>query len=78
MNREDILDRVKAILEEHFSIAPARVTQDATFRGTLAMDSLDIVDFVFFLQQAFALKDTLQDYADLATVEQLVAYLKPE
>jgi acyl carrier protein len=76
MTEDQILQKIKAILAENFSIPNEKVTAEATFRGTLGMDSLDIVDFIFFLQQGFGIKDTLEDYRELHTVQKLVGYIK--
>ena len=75
MTRDEILGKIKGILAENFSIPEAKVTGAATFRGALGMDSLDIVDFIFFLQQGFGIKDTLEDYRELHTVDKLVEYI---
>jgi acyl carrier protein len=75
MTLDEIFEKVKKILVDNFSLPPDKIAREATFRGTLGMDSLDIVDFIFFLQQGFGLKDTLEDYRELHTVEKLVAYI---
>jgi len=75
MTRAEILGKVRVILLENFSIPEVKVTDHATFRANLGMDSLDVVDFIFFLQQGFDIKDTLEDYRELHTVEQLIDYL---
>jgi acyl carrier protein len=66
---------LKQLLSENFSIDAERVTKDATFRGTFGLDSLDVVDLVFRIQETFALKDTLDDYRELHTVQALCAYI---
>jgi len=70
-----VLQTVKEILSENFSIDGAKVTPEASFRGTLGLDSLDVVDLVFFIQEAFKLEDTLDDYRELHTVSKVCAYI---
>ncbi len=70
-----VLATLKQILSENFSIDPGKVTPDASFRGSLGLDSLDVVDLVFFIQEAFALEDSLDDYRELHTVEKVCAYI---
>lgn len=75
MSRETILARIAEILHDNFSIEPGRVKPDATFRGTFGLDSLDVVDLVFFVQKAFDFKAELHDFRNVATVKDLVELL---
>lgn len=72
---DEIREQIASILSENFAVDAASVTGDATFRGTLGLDSLDVVDFVFFLQQGFGFEAQLADYRDLHTVKDLVAFV---
>lgn len=75
MTHELVLERLRKLLKENFDIPEDKVEPSATFRGTLGLDSLDIVDLVFFIQEEFAFKDTLDSYRDLHTVDKVCAYL---
>lgn len=68
-------EQVVEILRINFNIPPEKITDDASFKKTLGMDSLDIVDFVFFLQKAFGFKSELDEYRDVHTVKLLVEFL---
>jgi acyl carrier protein len=70
-----VLASLKQILADNFSIDGAKVTPEATFRGVLGLDSLDVVDLVFFIQEAFGLEDSLDDYRELHTVQKVCAYI---
>jgi len=39
------------------------------------MDSLDIVDLVFFLRQTFGVTDEMDDYREVHTTGKLVAFI---
>jgi len=67
--------QVREILAGNFNIAPEKVVPQASFRGTFGMDSLDIVDLVFFLQKQFALSGELDDYRELHTVQKLCRFI---
>jgi acyl carrier protein len=66
---------VTKIVSENFSIDPSKIAAAASFRGTLGLDSLDVVDLVFFLQEAFKLEDSLDDYRELHTVKDVCSYI---
>ena len=46
MNREEALERVRAILVEQLGVDEEQVTEDASFQGDLDADSLDIMVLV--------------------------------
>jgi acyl carrier protein len=75
MTQEQVLSRLKEILQADFRIAPASVTPDATFRGTLAMDSLDAVDLIYLVCREFGLKPDVEGFRDLDTVQKVVDHL---
>ena len=75
MTEPEALAKIKEILKREFDISPDRVVPSATFMGTLGMDSLDVVDFVSFLEFAFEIDVGLQAYRDIHTVEKLVEFL---
>lgn len=75
MTPDEVRAKIAAILSENFNISKGSVTPEATFRGTLGLDSLDVVDFVFFVQQAFGYEAKLAAYRDLHTVGDLIAFI---
>lgn len=75
LSPDDVRARVAKILAENFNINAASVTSEATFRGTLGLDSLDVVDFVFFVQQGFGFEAKLAEYRNLHTVGDLVTFI---
>lgn len=75
MQRADVENRVLMILLRDFKIDASRVVPEATFRGTLGMDSLDAVDLVFLLCAEFGLKKDLHPWRGLNTFAQVVDFL---
>lgn len=73
---EAIRSQIATILSENFAVSADAVTEDATFRGTLGLDSLDVVDFVFFVQQGFGFEAELACYRNLHSVKDLVAFVQ--
>jgi acyl carrier protein len=72
---DEVRAKLAEILAENFNVDAASVTPEATFRGTLGLDSLDVVDFVFFLQQGFGYEAKLNAYRDLHTVGDLTTFV---
>ena len=75
MSHDEALAKVREILIADFKVPPAKITPEATFRGTLGMDSLDAVDLIYLLGKAFGVKATVEQFKDLHSVEKVVAYL---
>lgn len=78
MTRDEVLGRLTAILSRDFRIPPERVKTDASFRGTLGMDSLDAVDLVYLICKDLGLKPDLHPFRDLHTVDKVVTHLTAE
>jgi len=51
MTRDEIFQRVQAVLVEMFELDPAAVTQDAKLVDDLDLDSIDAIDMVVKLQE---------------------------
>lgn len=75
MTREEIKTKITDILADDFDVPRAAITDEATFRGTFGLDSLDIVDFILLLQKDFAYKAQTDAYQDIANVGQLVDFV---
>ena len=75
MTTEEVLSQLRQILSADFKIPPEKVTPDATFRGTLGMDSLDVVDLIFFLEKTFKLNAGLEAYRELHSVRKLCEFV---
>lgn len=75
MNRPEVERTVREILTTNFAVPEEAFTPEATFRGTFGLDSLDIVDLVFFLQKGLGVNAELEDYRDLHTVDRLIDFI---
>jgi acyl carrier protein len=53
MTRDEIYDKVKAVLVDALGVDEDEVTPDATLRGDLGAESIDFLDIVFRLEKAF-------------------------
>lgn len=71
----EVYERVLRILRVDFAREPSLLVPQATLRGTLMMDSLDLVDLVFFLQREFGLEARMEDYREIRSLDGLVKFV---
>ena len=53
MNIEEIIEKSKVLLAEEFEIEASEITDDASLKDTLGLDSLDLVDVVVLVEKHF-------------------------
>jgi len=75
MTHDDVKTKLAEILVSDFRVPPNLITDDATFRGTLGMDSLDAVDFTYMVKKAFGIDEDIAAFADLHTFGRVVAHV---
>ncbi len=75
INREEALERVRAILVEQLGVDEEQVTEDASFQGDLDADSLDLVELIMELEDQFGVKISDEDAQKIGTVGQAVDYV---
>jgi acyl carrier protein len=75
MTSEEVRAKLKEILVNDFRVPEAKISDEATFRGTLGMDSLDTVDFIYLVSKSFGLKAELSDFRELHTFARVVEFL---
>lgn len=56
MTDQEIIELIDSSLAEEFELARADMTPDASFYDDLGLDSLDVVDMVIVLENAFGFK----------------------
>tara|TARA_B110000914_G_C15380738_1_gene407617 strand:+ start:105 stop:350 length:246 start_codon:yes stop_codon:yes gene_type:complete len=67
MNIKDITRMTNEVLVEEFEIDESIISDDANFRSTLDLDSLDYVDLVVFVEENFKVKLTAEDFLEVVT-----------
>ena len=74
MTKNELFERIAAILHDSFEIEPARITPDARLYDDLDIDSIDAVDLIVQLKpllgrslqpDAFKAVRTVQDIVDV-------------
>ena len=70
----DLKSTINRVLEEEFEIEADRLVPDAALFTDLELDSLDVVDLIVALEQAFGIKiraEAAQTFRDIRTLDDL-------
>lgn len=71
-----LFDRVKAIIVEQLGVEEEEVTMESSFVDDLGADSLDIVELVMALEEAFDLEIPDEEAEKIRTVGEAVGYIQ--
>ena len=72
----EVLDKVKSIIVERLSVDESKVVEDASFIEDLGADSLDSVELIMQLEEAFDLQIPDEDAEKISTVGDAVKYIE--
>jgi acyl carrier protein len=75
MDRDKVLDEIRAIIVEQLGVEPTEVREEATFQEDLNADSLDLVELIMEMEDRFKLKISDEDAEGIATVGDAVDYV---
>jgi acyl carrier protein len=76
MMNEDILKRVTDVVVEQLAIDPAEVVPEASFQDDLGADSLDVVELVMAMENAFDIKIDDEAAQNIKTVRDAVKFVE--
>ena len=76
METEEIFEKVKGIIVEQLGAAETAVNMEASFIDDLGADSLDIVELIMALEEAFDIEIPDADAEKVVTVGDVVEYIK--
>jgi acyl carrier protein len=76
MTEKEIFDKIAKIIHERFEVALDQITPKLNFNRDLDVDSIDLVEFVLELEDTFGSEIPDEDAEKLATVADVVAYIK--
>jgi len=75
MEREELLEKVKAVIVDQLSVEEDDVTEDASFVDDLNADSLDIVELVMALEEEFGISIPDEEAENIKSVGDAVNYI---
>ena len=78
MSREEIFDKVKAIIVDQLGVDEDKVTMEASFRDDLEADSLDLVELIMAFEEEFGGEISDEEAQKITTVGQAVDYLEAQ
>ncbi|MBU3819247.1 MAG: acyl carrier protein [Candidatus Faecalibacterium intestinavium] len=75
MQRSEILDQIKTILEDVAEISPEEVTEDSVLMDDLDLSSMEILTIVADLEESFGIRIPEKELRGFVTVGDLADYL---
>ena len=75
MERQEIFDKVSALVADHFELDPAKVTGDLNFLTDIDADSIDFVELVLEMEDEFGAEISDEDAEKLVTIDNTVDYI---
>ena len=71
-----VLEKIKAILSEQFSVEEGTITADTLLEDDLGADSLDVVDLLMTIEDTFEVEIPDEEVENIKTVGALVEYIE--
>ena len=76
MSKQEIFEKIADIMVDHFDIKKENVTMQLNFKNDLDADSIDFVEFILDLEEAFGAEIPDEEAEKLNTVEDAVKYIQ--
>ncbi len=73
MTENEIFTKITTIIEDHFDVSADKVTEQTNFKTDLDADSIDLVEFVLELEDAFGAEISDEDAEQIVTVKDYIA-----
>ena len=71
-----VLEKIKAILSEQFSVEEDSISADTLLEDDLGADSLDVVDLLMTIEDDFEVEIPDEEVENIKTVGALVEYIE--
>lgn len=71
-----MLETIKKLVAENLGIEEKTITENASFKEDLGVDSLDLFELVMALEEEYDLEIPTEDLEKLNTVGEVAAYIQ--
>ena len=75
MDKNQVFDKVKAVILDELDVAEAKVTMDAKLKEDLGADSIDAVQIIMALEDEFDIKLEDDNLEKITTVGDVVEFI---
>lgn len=75
MNEQEVLEKVKKVVVEQLGANEAEIKKESSFVDDLGADSLDTVELVMALEEAFSTEIPDEDAEKIKTIGDTVTYI---
>ena len=75
MDEQKIFEEVKKVVVEQLGVSESEVTREASFVDDLGADSLDTVELVMALEEAFGMEIPDEDAEKIKTIGDTISYV---
>jgi acyl carrier protein len=75
MSEQEIIEKVQVIVAQELGVEEEEVTPTANFTNDLGADSLDAVELIMALEEAFEIEIPDEDAEKIGSVQQVVDYI---
>ena len=75
MDEQQVLEKVKKVVVEQLGVSEAEVAKESSFVDDLGADSLDTVELVMALEEAFGTEIPDEDAEKIKTIGDTVKYI---
>ena len=75
MNEQEVFEKVKKVVVEQLGVNEAEIKKESSFVDDLGADSLDTVELVMALEEAFGTEIPDEDAEKIKTVGDTVTYI---
>ena len=75
MTKQEIIEKVNALLVDEFEMEAAMLTPEATLKNDLEIDSLDFVDIVVLVDREFGFKPKAEELKSVKTLQDFYDFI---
>ena len=76
MNRSEIIEIVNNFLVEEIEVEASKISETASLRDDIGIDSLDFVDLVVIVERNFGFKINPEEMTDVTTLGKFYDYIE--